>query len=86
MFSSFSYDSTPTADPQNISTTGQALASFLLGLPSTANRIVGQTDLDLRQYLHHLYIQDDIKVNPKLVLNLGFDGNMINGRITSAGA
>ncbi len=71
VFSSFGFDSTPTADPQNVSNTGQALASFLLGLPTTANRIVGQTDLDLRQYLHHTYAQDDIKVSSKLTVNAG---------------
>ena len=71
VFSTFNYDNVPTADPQNVSKTGQALASFLLGLSSTANRIVGQTDLDLRQNLHHVYIQDDMKVNPRLTLNLG---------------
>lgn len=71
VFSTFNYDNVPTADPQNVSNTGQALASFLLGLPSTANRIVGQTDLDLRQNLHHIYIQDDIKTTSRLTLNLG---------------
>ena len=71
VFSNFGYESTPTADPQNVSNTGQALASFLLGLPSTASRIVGQTDLDLRQVLHHVYIQDDIKVNSRLTINAG---------------
>jgi len=71
VFSTFNYDNVATANPQSVSNTGQALASFLLGLPSTANRIVGQTDLDLRQNLHHIYAQDDIKINPKLVVNLG---------------
>jgi hypothetical protein len=71
VFSTFNYDNVATADPQSVSNTGQALASYLLGLPSTANRIVGQTDLDLRQNLHHIYIQDDFKVNQRLVLNVG---------------
>jgi hypothetical protein len=71
VFSTFNYDSKPTADPQNVSSTGQSMASFLLGLPSTANRIVGQTDLDLRQMLHHVYVQDDVKVNSRLTVNLG---------------
>ncbi len=71
VFSNFGYDSTPTSDPQNVKGTGQAFASFLLGLPSTASRIVGQDDLDLRQFLHHAYVQDDFKVNSKLTLNLG---------------
>jgi hypothetical protein len=71
VFSNFGYDNVPTGNPQNVSGTGQAMASFLLGLPSTASRIVGQDDLDLAQYLHHIYIQDDFKVSPKLTLNLG---------------
>jgi len=71
VFSSFGYDNVPTGDPQNVSNTGQAMASFLLGLPSTASRIVGQTDLDLSQWLHHIYIQDDFKVNSKLTINAG---------------
>ena len=71
VFSTFNYDNVATSDPQNVANTGQALASFLLGLPSTANRIVGQTDLDLRQNLHHIYAQDDFKVNSRLTLNLG---------------
>jgi len=71
VFSSFNYDNVPTADPQNVANTGQSMASFLLGLPSTANRIVGQTDLDIRHDLHHIYLQDDIKVGDKLTLNLG---------------
>lgn len=71
VFSTFNFDAIPTADPQNVANTGSAVASFLLGLPSTANRIVGQTDLDLRHDLHHAYIQDDIKVNSKLTVNLG---------------
>jgi hypothetical protein len=71
VFSNFTYTTLPTTDPQNVNNTGQAFASFLLGLPSTASRIVGQDDLDLRQFLHHIYIQDDFKVNSKLTLNLG---------------
>src|SRR6185312_10948057 len=31
--SEFVFYSTPTADPQNLATTGSALASYLLGLP-----------------------------------------------------
>ena len=71
VFSSFNFDNLPTSDPQNVATTGQALASFLLGLPSTANRIVGQTDLDIRHDLHHGYIQDDYRASRRLTLNLG---------------
>ena len=71
VFSTFNFDNIPTADPQNVAATGQALASFLLGLPSTANRIVGETDLDIRHDLHHGYIQDDFRTSRRLTLNLG---------------
>jgi len=71
VFSTFNFDNVPTADPQNVAGTGQVIASFLLGLPSTANRIVGETDLDIRHDLYHAYIQDDIKVTPKLTVNAG---------------
>ena len=71
VFSTYNFDNIPTSDPQNVAATGQPLASFLLGLPSTANRIVGQTDLDLRHDLHHAYIEDDIKPTSRMTLNLG---------------
>jgi Carboxypeptidase regulatory-like domain len=71
VFSTFNFDNIPSADPQNVARTGQSMASFLLGLPSTANRIVGETDLDIRHDLYHAYIQDDIKVTPRLTVNAG---------------
>lgn len=71
VFSNWAFSNVPTADPQNVASTGQGLASFLLGLPSTASRILGDPSLDASRYLYHYYIQDDIKLSPKLTLNLG---------------
>jgi len=71
VFSNWAFTNVPTADPQNVGTTGQGLASFLLGLPSTASRILGDPSLDASRYLYHYYVQDDIKLTPKLTLNLG---------------
>lgn len=71
VFSNWAFSNVPTADPQNVGSTGQGLASFLLGLPSTASRILGDPSLDASRYLYHYYIQDDIKLSPKLTLNLG---------------
>jgi hypothetical protein len=71
VFASVNYDNVPVADPQNIASTGQAVASFLLGLPSTANRIAGEADLDIRQDLYHYWFQDDFRVSSKLTVNLG---------------
>src|SRR5581483_9870296 len=71
VFATVNYDNVPTSDPQNIAATGNGVASFLLGLPSNANTIAGQADLDIRQVLYHGYFQDDFRVTPKLTLNLG---------------
>ena len=71
VFLNFAFNSVPTSDPQNVAGTGHPFASFLLGLPNEAGRITGEADLDIEQQLHHLWVQDDIKVNSKLTLNLG---------------
>ena len=39
------YDSLATADPQNIGTTGSALASDLLGFPNSEGQELGETVL-----------------------------------------
>jgi hypothetical protein len=51
--------------------TGDALASFLLGLPAIASRAIGPSRIDGRQWSYSLYAQDDISLTSKLVLNLG---------------
>ena len=71
VFLNFDFNNVPTSDPQKVSATGHPFASFLLGLPNGAGRITGEADLDIDQQLHHLWFQDDFKVNSKLTLNLG---------------
>jgi Carboxypeptidase regulatory-like domain len=66
----FNFSQRTTADPNNLSTTGSSFASFLLGLPDTANRSNSQ-ELKLRNWDLSPYIQDDIKVTKKLTVNLG---------------
>ena len=51
--------------------TGDALASFLLGLPAVASRAVGPSRIDGRQWAYNFYIQDDFNLSPKLTLNVG---------------
>ncbi|HUN86729.1 MAG TPA: TonB-dependent receptor [Terracidiphilus sp.] len=58
-----------TADP-NYGVYGSAFASFLLGLPDSANRSNSQ-ELELRNRDFSPYIQDDIKLSPRLTLNVG---------------
>jgi len=56
-------------DP-NFANYGNAFASFLLGLPDSANRSNSQ-ELQLRTRAISPYIQDDIKLNPRLTINVG---------------
>jgi hypothetical protein len=51
--------------------TGDALASFLLGMPAVASRAVGPSRIDGRQWTYSIYAQDDWAITPKLTLNIG---------------
>jgi hypothetical protein len=50
--------------------TSYNLADFIFGTPSLIN-LGSYTVVNLRQYVHSLYVQDDYRVNQKLTLNLG---------------
>ncbi len=67
----FNFTSDATNDPQNVSTTGQSMASYLLGLPNSALRNIGQTAAIMRKHDYSGYVQDDWKVSQKLTVNLG---------------
>jgi hypothetical protein len=62
--------STPNPNDPNFGVYGSSFASFLLGLPDTVNRANSQ-ELRLRNVDIAPYIQDDIKLTPKLTVNLG---------------
>jgi hypothetical protein len=62
-----------TALPTNLSGTGHAFASFLLGLPDQADRVATPVTLfNLRYGYHAGFFQDTWKVNSRLTLSLGF--------------
>ena len=66
----FNFSNNETADPNNLGTTGNAFASFLLGSVDSANR-VGSAEEKLRNRDFSPYIQDDIKLRPNLTVNIG---------------
>jgi hypothetical protein len=51
--------------------TGNALASFLLGLPESVGRGVGKTAGDMSGNGYSFYVQDTFRARRKLTLNLG---------------
>ena len=64
------------ADPTKNTTGGSAMASLLLGYPTTnsgsnGSRVRQGTDLSLRNHYMALFLQDDWKINQKLTVNLG---------------
>jgi hypothetical protein len=68
---SLSFSPLVTADPQNKAGTGSGLASFLLGLPDSGQRSLGNTSYYGRWSLYQFHLQDDLKLTKRLTLNLG---------------
>jgi hypothetical protein len=66
----FTFSNNQTADPSNLSNTGNAFASYLLGTVDAASR-VGSQEERLRNRDFSPYIQDDIKLNRRLTFNVG---------------
>ncbi|MDQ2844321.1 MAG: TonB-dependent receptor [Acidobacteriota bacterium] len=66
----FNFSNNQTADPANLSNTGNAFASYLLGTVDQANR-TGSQELRLSNTDVSSYIQDDIKFTPKFTFNIG---------------
>ncbi len=60
-----------TQNLESPSGTGDAMASFMLGLPSTASRYLGTGYILLDGWAHGAYAQDTFRVNKKLTLNYG---------------
>lgn len=69
--SQYGFDNVPTSDPQNVSAAGNAVASYLLGLPSTGLRNVGDTAAYMHQNTPGVYLQDNVRATSKLTINAG---------------
>jgi len=66
--------------------TGVALASFMLGLPDSAGRVVGNTAGDMHGNAYSLYVQDNWRASSALTLNLGFRWDYASPLINSYGS
>ena len=62
--------STPDSSDPNFGSDGSAFASYLLGIPDSANR-ASLLQAKLRNVDLSPYFQDDIKLSPRLTLNVG---------------
>ena len=63
--------STPqTANPENAGTTGNALASFMLGVPDNAS-YRNSTEAERHGKIMGAYVEDQFKVTPTLTINAG---------------
>jgi outer membrane receptor protein involved in Fe transport len=60
-----------TSNPASTDSTGDAFADFLLGLPQSTNRSIGNAQAYLRQTTAAGYAQDDWRITNRLTLNLG---------------
>jgi hypothetical protein len=65
------FNSRGTALPGQVSSTGDAFASGLLGWMDEATRSLGIANVQFRQTYAHLYAEDTWRVRPNLTLNFG---------------
>ena len=73
---SFGFNATWTAalNPATglpVTGTGNAVADYLLGYPTSAGGAVGTSLTHFRMYTSNFYAQDDWKITPSLTINLG---------------
>src|ERR1700736_5924574 len=80
---SFSFDSNPTSN--GAGSGGNAVASLLVGYPSSTSRSKTLYWPDLRSTEFGFYVQDDWRVSRKLTLNLGLRYDIITPLIEAHG-
>ncbi|MFN0169517.1 MAG: TonB-dependent receptor domain-containing protein [Bryobacteraceae bacterium] len=83
----FGFDRAQTGDPLRLTGTGNAFASFLLGLPnfSQVNITLPEFNDSGRFGYHGVYFNDNWKVNSKLTLNLGMRWDLPLARYSPLG-
>ena len=59
------------AETQNLGSGGDAFADFLLGYPASVQRAYPGNNFGGQRWYNQYFAQDDIRVNPKLTVNVG---------------
>ncbi|MBL8191146.1 MAG: TonB-dependent receptor [Acidobacteria bacterium] len=67
----FNFSNNQTANPASVTATGDAFASFLLGLVDSATRTFNATAASAKFGYHAWYAQTDWRLRPNITLNLG---------------
>ncbi|MEO8659086.1 MAG: TonB-dependent receptor [Bryobacteraceae bacterium] len=74
---SFTFSAIQTDQPGQLSNTGNAFASFLLGAAYSSNHSITGYSQGFRQPQHSMYFMDDWKITPHLTVNLGLRWEVI---------
>lgn len=83
---SYTFQNFQTANAPNSTTTGDPFASFLLGLPNNQSLTISSLQPRFVSNYYAGYVQDDFKIFPNLVLNLGLRYSVDGVRHESHGA
>ncbi len=67
----FEFPARYSADPGNLSRTGSAFATGLLGWTQESTRALGIANTQFRQWSESFYMEDAWKIRPNLTLNIG---------------
>jgi len=73
----FTFSARQTDLPGQLTSTGNAFASFLLGAVYQSTHNIQGYSYAFRQPQHGMYVMDDWKITPRLTLNLGFRWEII---------
>jgi len=73
----FNFSPRSTGAPGFLASTGNSVASFMLGAVNTASRAIPTLSDGMRQPYHAFYASDDWKITPKLTMNYGLRWEII---------